>query len=50
VFVEELLGFVVMYFIVVDRNLIGALFYAVGGALGAFLVNSKKDESSKQSS
>jgi uncharacterized protein YebE (UPF0316 family) len=43
VFCEELIGFVVMYFLVVDKNWLGAIFYAVGGALGAYLVNNNKD-------
>jgi uncharacterized protein YebE (UPF0316 family) len=50
VFVEEILGFIVIYFLVVDKNWIGAIFYAVGGALGAYLVNGKKEKTTQSTS
>ena len=38
VFCEELLGFACIYFIVVDKNWIAAILYAIGGSIGAYFV------------
>lgn len=49
VFMEEILGLLVLYWLIKDQNLAGALFYAIGGSLGAFLAT-KPEESQNDSS
>lgn len=47
VFAEEILSIIVLYYLIKDSNLVGTIFYAIGGSLGAYLV-SKPEETVKK--
>lgn len=50
VFAEELLSIATIYLLVADKNIYGALFYAVGGAIGAYFATAKREIKSEQPS
>jgi uncharacterized protein YebE (UPF0316 family) len=48
VLIEETVGLLTIYWLVSDKNLAGAIAYAVGGALGAYLAMRPNKELDKK--
>ena len=48
VFLEEILGMIILYVLISQQSVVGMIFYAVGGFIGSWLANKPND--SKNSS